>query len=61
MIAADVGKEKYSYKELIVKMTVTKIPFKLLIIMQLRKFMLDFVDLRSKTKYVEFNLEIIDV
>jgi hypothetical protein len=29
--------------------------------MQLRKFMLDFVDLRSKTKYVEFNLEIIDV
>jgi hypothetical protein len=61
MIAADVGKEKYSYKELIVKITVTKIPFKLLIIMQLRKFMLDFVDLRSKTKYVEFNLEIIDV
>jgi hypothetical protein len=48
MIAADVGKEKYSYKELIVKITVTKIPFKLLIIMQLRKFMLDFVDLRSK-------------
>ncbi|GDX65606.1 hypothetical protein LBMAG36_06720 [Chlorobiota bacterium] len=45
MIAADVGKEKYSYKELIVTMIATKIPFKLMNIMQLRKFMLDFVDL----------------